>query len=237
MKTSNKILSIFLSLIVFFFLIFMIYAKANMVPYDGIYNGPEKIYQFENIKEVHTNAPLVVFAEISEKPYVLIKQPQEVIDEIRVKYSEGKLKVSVTDDYNFHNHNMIFIGMDSLRKLNLGGVTEFRFHDLIQVDSLDFQLEGMAELNAELEANYLNAKVSGKSKIKVEGNVHELDLDADDASIFTATALKVRKANVELKGFSNVRLGMLEQLSGTVPKTANLRYEGEPNISGLKINE
>ena len=81
---------------------------------------------------------------------------------------------------------------------------------------------------AGVNADSLELKASGASKIKIDGAAKELNADASGASTIDAENLKVGDADVEASGASNAIVAATNDLKVDASGASKITYIGEP---------
>ncbi len=91
------------------------------------------------------------------------------------------------------------------------------------------EISGASSANvANVEADSLELKASGASKIKIEGEAKTLEANASGASSIDAEKLKVEDANVEASGASSATVLAINDLDLNASGASKISYVGEP---------
>jgi hypothetical protein len=91
------------------------------------------------------------------------------------------------------------------------------------------EISGASSANvAGVNADSLELKASGASKIKIEGEAKILEAEASGASSIDAEKLKVEDANVEANGASSATVAATNDLDLNASGASKIYYVGEP---------
>lgn len=93
----------------------------------------------------------------------------------------------------------------------------------------DLEVSGASSANvANANADSLELKASGASKIKIDGTVKELKGDASGASTIDAENLKAEEAEIEASGASKAIVSATNDLEVNASGASKITYVGEP---------
>lgn len=99
----------------------------------------------------------------------------------------------------------------------------------------NFEVSGASSGNISgVQADDLELKASGASKIKIEGTAKDLNADASGASTIDAENLKAEKADAESSGASKMTISASDDLDVEANGASSVTYTGEPK--NLKQN-
>lgn len=96
-----------------------------------------------------------------------------------------------------------------------------------QIEGLDVSGASSGTV-AGVNADSLELKASGASKIKIEGTAKELNADASGASTVDAEGLKVENADVGASGASKATVAATNDLKVDASGASKISYVGEP---------
>lgn len=93
----------------------------------------------------------------------------------------------------------------------------------------DLEVSGASSANvANVNADSLELKASGASKIKIDGTAKELNADASGASTIDAENLKTEDAEIEASGASKAIVSATNDLEVDASGASKITYIGEP---------
>lgn len=205
--------------------------ERNVADFDAIdVNGRFKITLFE-----------------SNQPKVTIVAADEFISTIETTVKNKQLKINMMDvsknenknffekiktkynDYLSHQIIEIHIGVNNLKQFIATGLTSFESSTML--NSSTFYIKASNAAKGELDVNVSNkltVELSGASKLELEGNTNQLQVDAVGASNLEADDLTSIDATVKQSGASRVEIKATESIDVNLSGATKLVCTGSP---------
>lgn len=178
-----------------------------------------------------------------------ITASENILPYIITEVEDNKLKVHLQDDYNFRiRHKMLVeIPVESISKLNLRGSGEISSTSKLTGKNLQLTLKGSGdmllnidtqelhtnlkgsgdmELSLNIQNFYINSKGSGD--LDLEGFANNLQADLKGSGDLKAANLKVKKADMNLKGSGNAKIFVENEVDVAIKGSGDVTILGNP---------
>lgn len=139
---------------------------------------------------------------------VEVQADDNLLANIKTEVSGDTLKIYSEDRISPKTKINIRISMPSLEGLDVSGASNATV--------------------ASVNADSLELKASGASKIKIDGTAKELNADASGASTIDAEGLRTEDADVEASGASKAIVSATDELKADASGASKISYTGEP---------
>jgi predicted DNA binding CopG/RHH family protein len=139
---------------------------------------------------------------------VTVEADDNLLTNIKTEVSGDTLKIYTEDSISTKTRINVVISMPELEGVNVSGASR--------------------GVIADVNADSLEIKASGASKIKINGTAKELNAEANGASSIEAESLKVENADVEANGASKAVVSAANELKIAANGASNVSYIGEP---------
>lgn len=155
-------------------------------------------------------ADSAVALEVSFKPEysVTLEGDDNILPQFTTEVDGDKLIITSKGKVTTQSRVKVRITMPELTFLDLNG-------------AVDATVTGVKGENLEVDAN-------GASRLKIDGEVRELDADATGASKFGGDDLKVENAKVKANGASYIIVNASGELKAEANGASGIMYIGEP---------
>ena len=139
---------------------------------------------------------------------VVVEADDNLLTNIKTEVSGDTLKIYSEDRISPKTRINVVISMPALEGLDISGASSVNV--------------------ANVNADSLELKASGASKIKIDGAAKELNADASGASTIEAENLKVEDADVDASGASKATVAATNDLRVNASGASKISYIGEP---------
>lgn len=139
---------------------------------------------------------------------VAVEADDNLLTNIKTEVSGDTLKIYSEDRISPKTRINVVISMPELEGLDVSGASSGNI--------------------ANVNADSLELKASGASKIKINGTTKELNAEASGASSIDAESLKVENADVEANGASKAIVSATNDLNVNASGASKITYVGEP---------
>ena len=153
-------------------------------------------------------------------------------------YKRGeKLYIGLRDNVSYSGVNYkVSIVMPVLERLEASGASEIKLSGFKSDNDLVVDVSGATEIEGFINVGNLYLKVSGASEIDLIGSGRDLTIDGSGASELDFSDFKVRNAEIELSGASEVVVNAVESLSVDMSGASEVKYYGNPRINHISTS-
>lgn len=139
---------------------------------------------------------------------VQVQADDNLLPFIKTEVDSGVLHISTTQRVNSHSTLRVIVAAPDIDHLDISGVSKVT-------------LSGVK--NSELGIH-----TSGASKVKLDGETSELNIEVSGASSIDAEALKSKTATVDSSGASKVSVFATDRLNLEASGASKIQYSGNP---------
>ncbi len=115
-----------------------------------------------------------------------------------------------------------------LQKISVGGACKITSQQILQAQSMEFEISGAASIDMEVEVEELTTKVSGAGDIDLEGSARSHRLILSGASRLDAENLVTQDTDVRLSGAGAAHVHATNILKANLSGIGSIRYYGTP---------
>jgi hypothetical protein len=164
--------------------------------------------QAEDFSGVEVGGVFNVEVTAGKEFAVEVQADDNLLPYIKTSVSHGILEIETTERLESNTPLRVRVSAPDIESIQVSGVSEV-------------SLAGVANSSLEVGA-------SGKSKVKVDGQTDELNIDVSGASSIDADGLKSRTASASASGASRVSLFVTEELTSSASGVSTIAYSGSP---------
>ena len=238
MKTTNKILltAFILGLIVTSYYIIKIssYIQINDVELSGIIEKRE--YQIENFDNLTAEKGIIIHLIQSQEEKLFIEADTALFKLVEVVSNENKLEIRLSKSLPDSLRANVYLYTNNLTSIRVDKAAKLISTTPFTRDSLYLDAQRGANLNMQLNINYLNCQLASGAKAELSGKTKELNTRAQTRSRLYAKDLAIENAIV--KSESGAQLYVF--VSGTFDVKAlsggTIEYQGDPQITNIDIS-
>ena len=139
---------------------------------------------------------------------VRVQADDNLLPYVKTEVDSGVLKISTTERINSHSPLRVVVTAPDIDHLDVSGVSKV---SLVGVKNSELGLH-----------------LSGASKMKLEGETSDLNVEVSGASSIDAESLKAKTATVDTSGASKVSVFVTERLSSEASGASKIQYSGNP---------
>ncbi len=163
-------------------------------------------------------------------------------DEVTVEQDGDTLKLGRKGDsslWSFGNADgrlEATITMPRLRELRLSGASDATMTGFDDGEDMKIDVSGASELRGTIRSGDLAIDAAGASSITLEGEGDAITVDGSGASSIDLSDLRVREADIDASGASEVELDVEQRLSADASGASSVRYRGEPELDDIRTS-
>lgn len=183
------------------------------------------------------NGNFNVFLEQTQKPTLRLEMDENLLDITKVTEEGKTLRIETKINILQAREKNIFIGIQDLEKLDLGGAIKITADSTLHFSNLGILASGAVRLDFTIEGQQLKLDLAGASECDLRGKVDELRMQLSGAGDFDAYDLIARDVEIDMSGAGSSRVYATEKLDVSISGAGSVKYRGEPElhkqISGL----
>lgn len=204
-----------------------------IICFSFLSSNAQSIGDFTGVK---ASDPINIEISQSEENTIKVNAPGNVPDQIKTKMDGDILEISVDGKIKTEKPVIIFIGIKSLKSLDISGAAEVKSGNQLNCDILNIESFGAGDVNLEVKANEIKAKIGGAGDVKLKGSTQKLDASITGAGELKAFALETNKAKVKASGAGNAKINVAESLDADVSGAGSVIYKGNPADRNVDIS-
>jgi hypothetical protein len=184
---------------------------SSLASFSGIQgSGTSKIENrnVSDFKRIDAGGAVTLDITVQKNFNVTVEADDNLLENIKTEVSGDTLKIYSSDRISPKTRVKVSISMPAIEGLNISGASN----------------GSVAGVNADS----LELKASGASKIKIDGTAKQLNVDASGASTIDAENLKAEGADVEASGASKAIVTAINDLKVDASGASKITYIGEP---------
>ncbi|MDR3351117.1 MAG: DUF2807 domain-containing protein [Prevotellaceae bacterium] len=163
-----------------------------------------------------------VTAFSSDSNYMIIHAPERLLSSVRVKISDGDMKIYMEKVQRLHKKVCIdfyYSDWKNLEQLRMSGTTRFTCSDTLRAETFSAKLSGASALDIIVRNKYSKLEISGAAKINADIATEKMIVQLSGAGMVTLSG-GASRADVNLSGVTKLNAG------GFVADTAQIKLSG-----------
>ncbi|WP_026474863.1 head GIN domain-containing protein [Alkaliflexus imshenetskii] len=212
-------------------------ANRFQTPVDG---SGKMIAGFFNQVELDGN--FIVYIQNGDSEHVVLNGDQQRLNMIIVDMDNQVLKITDLEQEvrSSRRRSPIVINITAREISRITGRHAIKMitSDVFRFDTLTLNFSGAADLNLNLDGNYLKGLFEGASSVKAQGVVNSFLVEMPGAGKLLAYDLIAQKVDLNLAGAGKAQVYASQELRVNIAGACSVTYKGSPenlfsNISGI----
>ena len=167
---------------------------------------------------------------------VTISGDEEVVNSVTVE-NQGQVLVVGYEDDRFRLRSQrqqveIEVIMPQLEEIKISGACK-AFVDHFDSDDIKIEIRGAAEAEMELKNKVVDLRMTGASKLSLEGSSELMKVSMKDGSILNALDYRVSDMEIDTEGASSAKIHVTNSLNADAGGASNIEYKGDPTDTEL----
>lgn len=241
MKTSNKLLLIFLGTIVFLLIASLVYMRFFGLDYGERIVGSgittTETRQVSSYSSVEFNGPFDVTIIQSNEPNLTLSGDEKILPYIITeKMDDGTLRIGIKKGYSLGRHSGIDvrISMPEWNKITLSGSGQLVSQDTLSGDYLDLQSNGSGEMDLTLKYQSITGELNGSPELSLAGVSQSLAITSNGSGDIHAMDLICQSVTFNASGSTDAEFHADSTLHVTVNGSGDVTYTG--NATDVRSN-
>lgn len=193
----------------------------------GEFSREEKVSDFQKLE---INGNFYVEVKQGAAYRVELDGSRRNVWAVRVRTDGNTLNIGYGDGFQMFNRRKrvnVRITMPTLSGVEFTGATRAEVKGFNQNTDFDVQLTGASTaVFTSLNAQTIDAELSGAAKLTLVGDARTLKADISGASELKAASLKTSEADVDASGASNAQVYVEQKLQATATGASHVGYKG-----------
>lgn len=230
MKTSNKLLIGFLSIITLSMIAMMMYSKSKII--NDIQRSHSDNYKkdFQDMKgfkslEISTNGDVTI---TSGEELLSIESDSFWFANSRIEIKDSILYIF--DPEKNHSSPDINITMKNLAGIKLLGSSDIIMKDIFNTDHIDLVLTGSGSIDSKVNSNSITAILLGSGEIANHGKAQSITLQMTGSGTINFDETEAKDANIQLLGSGDVNCNASNSIKGNLSGSGDINYKGNPTV-------
>ena len=181
---------------------------SNLSGVQGSGTSKSETRNLSGFTKIDTGGAINIEVAVQKDFSVVVEADDNLLTNIKTEVSGDTLKIYSEDRISPKTRINVLISMPELDGLDISGASSGNV--------------------ANVNADSLELKASGASKIKINGKAKELNADASGASTIDAESLKAENADVQASGASKAVVSATNELKADASGASKISYVGEP---------
>ncbi len=165
---------------------------------------------------------------------VKVTADENLQEYIKVEKDDGRLTIRVEDNINFFSDNdiKVYISTPKIEELiiagsgNITGKSKF-----VSSDKMSFTASGSGDIEMELNAPEVTAKISGSGNIDLKGETKEVKASISGSGNFNGKDLKSENAEISIAGSGDAYIFADVILSAKIAGSGRIEYAGNAAVT------
>lgn len=179
---------------------------------------------------------LKIIISQSDVASVKIDAPAELQSYIKTEVKDSVLSISTDGNMKDDQDITVFITVKSLNSLENSGIADIKSENKLICENLTLVSQGVGNINIDIEAKEVKAKVAGAGNIILKGNTQLLDVRISGAGNLKASDLEANKVIADVSGAGDAKVNVIQSLTATVSGAGSIIYKGSPIDRNVDIS-
>lgn len=215
-------------------------SKACVVEvYQSLHQQDPENRDVKNFHAISSSGSYTVNVKMGEDESLSIRGNAEDINKIETVVENGVLRIRTKRNFRSWNstgHQVtINITAKRLDGLMLSGSGILNLDGVMNSASVDIQLSGSGEINAEVDTQNTAVALSGSGNVNLSGKTGSVNIAVSGSGDVKAKKLASETVNIKVAGSGNVYVAAQKDLNASIFGSGSIKYIGEPNVSVNKV--
>lgn len=150
---------------------------------------------------------------------------------IEVNVSNNTLIIDFDEDYKLGKNEEIklYISFNKLESLEITGAAHLYNKSVMELDEFELDISGAAEVNLNLNANYMKSEINGAADLNFKGIVNKAKIEFNGAGNISAFDLITNIFIIELAGAGSAEIYVDKELYAEISGIGSIDYKGNPS--------
>ena len=230
MKTSNRLLTAFLIVILVSITIFLAIAKYQVNSEVVTSQGPavSENRNVENFDKIKAEGRIKVYLTQGSQQKLELKGARNLLGEVESKIQNGELTLSLKNRISKNDKVEAYITAPTVTGLDFSAGASVETAQALKGENMDIEAASGSHVNLILQYKNINCQSSSGSLMELQGNAETARFDLSSGSEVKAGELATNSCRVEASSGAHADIKVLQELTADINSGGNLKYSGEP---------
>ena len=217
--------------VLFFFFALFILASCRFTTGSG--NIITETRSAGNFKGISVGGAFDVEVKIGPVTQVTVEADDNIIKYIEITTSGNILKIRTENLHNYSNvHMKVYITTPALTSINASASADVKVLDLIKNDEkLSFHASSSADIEAEIDAPEVEAKVSSSGSVTLRGKTKNYTAQASSSGDIKSAELLTENTDVTVSSSGSAEVHASVSLNARASSSGDIVYHGAANVT------
>lgn len=172
-----------------------------------------------------------VYMEQTGRAGLRIEADENIMDIIEVRQTGNTLEIRTEVNILRAKKKDLYISFDKLKKMEISGAVEMRSEDRLEFKTIEITGGGAADINLDMEADWLRIDMAGAADFDLTGEAKEADLYISGAGGFDLLDLRTEKMKIDISGAAHAKVWATEELDVKISGVGGVKYKGHPEVN------
>jgi hypothetical protein len=200
---------------------------------DGIKGNGNVVTEERNVSGfdgISVGGAFDVYLTQGNSEELKIEAESNLMEYIKTKVLGGTLYIETDENLKPTKSMKLHITFKDLEEIEASGACDLESVNVLELDELELDVSGAADVELELKLNKIEADFSGASDIELAGSAGEMMMDISGAGELDALELEVDKVTLDISGAATAKVYATKYLKVDVSGAATVKYKGNPQI-------
>lgn len=186
---------------------------------------------------MEVGAAFQVTLRVGDRHAVVLRTDDNVLDVVEITVQDGQL--SLGTERGVRNATLeaeVTVPSDGLSDVALGGAASMTSIEPLTPETLSLSAAGASRVFLVVDVSSLDLEVEGASVVNVSGTTTTLSVGADGASTARLSQLVAEEADVDAEGASRVGVTVTGDLTARAGGASTVRYAGDPTSVDQQVS-
>lgn len=184
-----------------------------------------KVGPFEKIS---VSRGMNVYISQGEKPAILVKADENLLDVIETKLEDNTLKITTSENIRSATSKKVFVTVTKISGIKSTAGSNVFSETLLEQENLEVTSAAGSNIKLEVKADDLTVSASSGANIMLEGVAGTFSGKATSGANIKAEGLKTNKCFVRAGSGANVWVSVNDTFEGSAGSGGNVFYYGNP---------
>lgn len=177
-------------------------------------------------EEIQAGGAFRIFLTIKDQYSITVETDENLLGAIKTTVEGKRLKISTSGVRNPTALN-IYVTAPVIKRIDLSGASTLSSSNTLATEELKIKTSGAAELEMEIDVDYLELESDGASEIVLKGSAEKAVIEASGAVEIRAGELTIKNAEVTSSGASEIRIHVTDKISKNITGASTVIVTGE----------
>ncbi len=186
-------------------------------------------------KHVEASGAIKLMVSQGDLKPVRLEGDENILPYVEVNQEDDRIKIRTKPGYNISPTGdlTVYVTAPVYSSIEVSGASDIKGTGKISnPENLDLEASGAGDIEMEVDAPALSAKISGSGTVRLKGQTKDLDIDLSGAGHAFCYDLLSENTKVDISGAGSAEVYASEKLEADVSGVGNVHYKGNAsNVS------